>query len=107
MKTILPQNASVDLRKLRFDLCGNENKLPAGFAGEFPVTLYSRRRYADGVQRPLGQWHLIVRPTEKTGRKTSKHRIFALVDGREIPVGRLAQARSKHQNIPHHYSLIF
>tara|TARA_R110002167_G_scaffold71702_1_gene202224 strand:- start:511 stop:822 length:312 start_codon:yes stop_codon:yes gene_type:complete len=94
MKTILPTRTQVNLPLIRKTLCGNEHKIPKDF------TFNGQHKLFDCRGNDLGFWTLSVKAhvPHPHGRSASKHRIFAVVDGVEFPIGRLAQAHHpKHK----------
>lgn len=111
MKTYLPRYTQVHISALRKALCGNPSKLPRDFTFDGTLPLYQLHR---GELELLGEFNIVVTPTRKRmvqpypGRtdyppveaKSSKHRIFARLDGRLVPVGRLSQAMPPHKRTP-------
>jgi hypothetical protein len=95
-------SAPVDMNTLRRDLlklAGREYKigkhvsvkLPLDMEGFFPLT-----RLYDWRGNLIGIHDIAVRSTPKADswrNKSSKHRIFAVINLRHIPVGRLNQAK--------------
>lgn len=70
---------------------GCRRRIPADFTFRGPVELF-----ADWDSRTsLGVFDIEVAPSSNpSGRRgAGKHRIFAHINGRRIPVGRLAQAK--------------
>jgi hypothetical protein len=92
----------VDVRRVRMELTG-QDKMPLDFTHDGEMQLYDAwSRYTDNPQ-PLGVFRVICKATTppRPGRRSSsKTRLFAVIEGREIPLGRLAQAKAPTTNPP-------
>lgn len=82
----------VNVKRVRLEISGAD-KMPLDFTFAGEVQLYARY----GTAKPLGTFYIICKATTppRPGRRTSsKTRLYAVIAGREIPLGRLAQAKA-------------
>ena len=82
----------VDVQRVRLEISGAD-KMPLDFTYAGEVQLFARY----GTAEPLGTFKILCKATTppRPGRRSSsKTRLYAIVDGREIPLGRLAQAKA-------------